>query len=153
MKARTLLKKLTDYGLIVKEVCGNIRLSPRKLINDKVLTFVRTYKNELLCALYDERQERKQALYQGRLEILKVLLRRFLSDPNCRKMVNYKGSPIINGAAIEAYLDTELLNFDYDIEAMIDMYRVYTSAPTLKCKCGYRPPFCSCSNMLTTAHT
>lgn len=152
MKARTLLKRLTDYGLAVNHIGDNIRLSPRQLVNDKVLAFVRAHKNDLLCALHDEEREkhlaRKHTLNQGRLEVLRILIRRFLNDAKCREMVNYKGTAVINDKAVEDYIDTELTNFDYELEAMIDMYRIYAPQPiqpVLTCnKCGYRPLFCAC---------
>lgn len=147
MKARTLLKKLTDYGLTVKIANDKIRLSPLQLINDKVLSFVRTHKNDLMCALYDVHREHKRALHQGRLEVLRILLRRFLNDAHCRDMINYQDGAVINDKSVETYLDATLIHFDYDIEVMIDIYRVYTPKPvlpTLICECGYRPPFCSC---------
>lgn len=132
MKARTLLKKLIDHGLKVRQVGDSIRLSPLQLVNDKVLTFVHTHKNDLLCALHDEHEElrrkRKLVLQQGRVHVLRILLWRFLQNNKCRHMVNYQGSTEINDQSVEAYFDGELVNFDYDIEVMIDIYRIYTPA-------------------------
>lgn len=153
MKARMLLKKLTDHGLSVQEIADKIRLSPCHLVNDNVLTFVRNHKNDLLHALYDERKEthlkRKQALHQGRLDVARVLLWRFLNDAECREMVGYKGQipSLHKDTSLETYLESELVNFDYELEAMIDLYRIYTPKPPVidgRCKCGYNPPFCNC---------
>lgn len=58
MKSRTLLKRLTDYGLSVKQVDNKIRLAPLNLINDNVLVFVRDNKEALLTALAEESQEK-----------------------------------------------------------------------------------------------
>lgn len=157
MKARMLLKKLTDYGLTVKQIDDKIRLSPPYLVNDKVISFVRAHKNDLLYALHDETPEkhleRKNALHPGRLHIMKVLIRRFLNVESCRQMVNYKDKLPINDNAIEDYLEMELVNFDYDLEAMINMYRHYTPPVnnfSITCKkCGYNPPFCSCEILLS----
>jgi hypothetical protein len=152
MKARTLLKKLTDHGLTVKTVGDNIRLSPTQLINKRVVSFVRTHKNDLLGALHDEHEElhreHKLALHQGRVHVLRILLWRFLKNDKCRLMVNYQGNPEINDKAVEIYLDSELVSFGYDLEVMIDMYRIYTPEPDIVdkvCNCGYIPPFCLCT--------
>lgn len=59
MKPRTLLKKLTDYGLSVTVNDDKIRLSPRGLINEKVISFVVSNKEQLLAALYEEHREKK----------------------------------------------------------------------------------------------
>lgn len=98
--------------------------------------------------------ERKFALHKGRLEVLRILLRRFLNNAKCQAMVNYKGKTLINNKAVEDYLDMELVNFDYDLEAIIDMYRLYTPEPITEviCRtCGYRPLFCICDNRKPTS--
>lgn len=140
MKARTLLKKLTDYGLSVQVADDKIRLSPRQLINDKVLAFVRTHKNDLICALNDENRERKRTLHQGRLEVLRVIMRRYLKTGDCTRIIptDYE---------IEDYIDWVLLKHGYDLEDAITTYRNITPEPVLTCKCGYLPPFCSCGGI------
>lgn len=136
MKAWTLLKKLTDHGLTVKIVSDNIRLSPRRLINDRVLAFVLTNKNELLGALRNEHLERKQALGH-RIQILRVLLSRFIKPVNPIAIFPTYGE-------IEEYLDDVLIKHDYDLEDAIATYSNIVDAPVLMCKCGYMPPFCRC---------
>jgi len=155
MEARTLLERIRQRGFTIKAVGGAISLAPKQLINDRMITFVREHKEALLTALYQEKdvqkaihRERKLALPKDLLHISRALLRRFLNDAKCRDMTNYKGSPIINDKVVETYLDDELINFDYEIEAMIKMYRVYTPSSASKCKCVYQPPFCSCGGIL-----
>lgn len=141
MEARMLLKKLKDYGLIVKTVNGNIRLMPRKLINDKVITFVREHKNELLCVLSEEHQEKKQALGY-RLDILRILLRRFMehSLPNNPDIK-------ISIKSVEERLDSTLQDYDYNLTEAINFFNSITPTPILTCKCGFNPPFCSCGGI------
>jgi hypothetical protein len=158
MEAVAVLQKIRQQGFVIKAEGAQISLSPKLLINDKMISFIRKHKQALLTALYQEQDkhkalhlERKRALRSGRLEIFRILLRRFLNDPKCRDMVNYKGSLPINDKAVADYLDMELLNFDYDIEATIDIYRIYTpigDPSTITCaKCGYNPQFCSCGTV------
>lgn len=137
MKARTLLKKLTDYGLKVTQSGDNIRLSPSQLVNDKVLTFVRSHKNHLLSALHDEQTElhskKKLSLREGRLEVFRLMLQRYLKLNQASK--------------IEDFLDDILIQFNYDLEKAINYYRKITPEPMLidvRCQCGYMPPFCNC---------
>jgi len=140
MRERTLLKQLTDYGLAVQVADNKIRLSPRQLINDRVLTFVRTHKNDLLCALYDEHHERKRILRQGRIEVLRVILRRYLKPGT-------PGVSAVTATEVEEFLDDVLRYFNYDLERAITHYDNITPAPILTCQCGLRPPFCTCSGI------
>lgn len=145
MKARTLLKKLTEHGLTVKIVDDKIRLSPRQLINDKVLAFVRTHKNDLLCALHDENRERKRTLHQGRLDVLRVIMRRYLKSGDPSRMIP-------TSYEIEDYIDWVLKQHDFDLEDAITTYRNITPEPVFVCECRYLPPFCSCGGITVTTH-
>lgn len=114
---------------------------------NNISTFQRNEPNEINYQKAKTHLQRKATLRQGRLHVLRILLRCFLKNHQCRQMVNYKGNSEINYNSVEIYLDDELINFDYDLEAMIEMYRVYTREPTVVdnvCYCGYVPPFCSC---------
>lgn len=102
-------------------------------------------KTKEYIALNKAHSDRKKSLGH-RVQILRVLIKRFLNDSECREMVNYQGT-LINDKAIEDYLDTELSNFDYDLEAAVTMYRHYTPDPVLTCKCAYQAPFCSCESI------
>lgn len=97
--------------------------------------------------------ELKRALHQGRLEVFRILLRSFLNDSKCRAIMNYQGGMPIDNKAVEDYLDLELVNFDYDLELMIDMYRHYAPIPNRtpsNClKCGYNLLFCGCKTAPT----
>lgn len=167
MEARVVLDRIRKRGFEIYPNGTKISVTPKKLVNSQMVNFLKKHKNELLKALYEERRdteakhrERKSALRQGRIEVLKVLLRRFLNDPTCREMVNYKnckyGTPladdiIITDLALEEYLDIELVNFDYELEDMITMYQHYTPPAkpyNILCDCGYMPPFCKCRDVI-----
>jgi hypothetical protein len=149
VKARTLLRKLTDYGLTVQAINDEtIRLSPPELVNDKVLTFIRTHKNDLLCALHDEQKtihhRRKAALREGRVEILRITLRHYLKPGN-------PSNNVVSKHELEEYLDCVLKQFDYAIEDAIQTYKNIIVKPVMTCKCGYNPPFCSCGGISLSA--
>ncbi len=147
MEARSILGKIRQHGVTIKAIGNTILLAPKKLINDRIVGFVRDHKEKLLTALYqeeDERKalhrERKRALNQGRLEVFRCLMRRHLKPSDLSRMVptDYE---------IEEYIDGALKQNDYDIEDAILTYRNIIPTPTLVCKCGYRPPFCSCGGI------
>lgn len=63
MRPRSLLKKLTNHEINVR--LGDsftVRLSPSKLVNQKVADYVRLHNEVLLTALREEHRERKLAL-------------------------------------------------------------------------------------------
>lgn len=154
MDADAILNKLRLRGIDVVAIGNAISLTPKRLVNDQMVAFIRKHKEYLLTALYQEEdkrialhKKRKYALRQGRLEVFRILLRRFLNDAKCREMVNFKGGTAINDKTIEDYLDSELINFGYDIDAAIEMYQAYTPKPVVECKCRYQRPFCSCGGV------
>jgi|SRR5579862_1149555 len=154
MDVSIILQKIRQRGLVITPIGNNISLTPKNLLDDRMISFLRKHKELLLTALYQEQNEqqalhrkRKLALQQGRVHVLRILLWRFLQNGKCRQMINHQENSEINDKSVEVYFDGELVNFDYDIEVIIDMYRIYTpeSAVVDKfCSCGYVPPFCSC---------
>ncbi|MHB1947066.1 MAG: hypothetical protein ACYCQI_02985 [Gammaproteobacteria bacterium] len=139
MRARTLLKKLTDHGLTIKINGDNVRLSPLRLVNDNVLTFVRVNKAKLLVALWEEHREKKQSLGH-RVQVLRVLAQRYLEGNADTSLA----SKTIDAQVIEGCLDDALIQFNYDVEAVINFYKSLVSPPVISCKCGYQHPFCIC---------
>lgn len=116
MKARTLLKKLTDYGLTIKIAGNKIRLSPPKLVNNKVIVFVQTYKNDLIYALRCEHEEKKNLLNQDRLHVLRCLIHHNLKS-------GIPGQMKPNSQEVEDFIDEELRRFNYDLEDLTTTYR------------------------------
>lgn len=140
MKARSLLKKLTDHGLTVKQVDDKIRLSPVMLINEKVISFVRNHKEALISALNDEHREKKRKLGH-RIGTLQVCLRRYYEAQGQWK------DDALHWQALNQWLDQILVCWKYNLEEAIDHYGSLTPEPAYTCKCGLRAPFCSCSDV------
>lgn len=144
METRTILEKIRQRGFTISAIGNAISLSPKRLLNDRMISFVREHKEELLTALYQEQDERKsshlerkRALHQDRLEVLRCLIRRYLNS----------GDPIrvmVTDSEVDEYFDWVLRQHDYDFEDAISTYRNLIPEPNLMCKCRYRPPFCSC---------
>lgn len=140
MKPRSLLKKLTDYGLTVRLGDNfSVRLSPSNLINEKVANYVRLHKEALLTALYEEHQERKLALGH-RVHVLQNFIKAAYSGQWC-----YNNTCLTE---LDEIVDETLMNYNYDLELAIDCWRPLSkSTPEFEqrqCDCGYVPPFCSC---------
>lgn len=160
-KTKTPLNFLRMRGLkVVIEGGQTFRVSPNDRVDGHLHQYIKNNKASILGELFQElergdegeepsHQQKKAELRKGRVEIFRILLRRFLNDEKCRAMVQFKGPNPVTDKALEAYLDSELVNFEYAIEEAITMYRHYTPpAPmeTGQCRCGYNPPFCACKN-------
>ena len=148
MEARTLLQKMRQRGFIIKAEGNAISLAPKKLLNDQIIAFISNHKNELLTALYQEQddqkalhRDRKADLPQGRLEMLRIILRRYVKpgNPLDRRPTEHE---------LEQYLDEILVTHNYDIEDVIATYRNITApsiiAPLTCSICECRPLFCGC---------
>jgi len=98
MEANAVLEKIRKRGLTIKAVGDSISLAPKDLINHQMIGFVREYKQELLAVLNDERTpshiERKRMLREGRLEVLRILLWRFLEDESCRNFKRHTNKEV-----------------------------------------------------------
>jgi len=126
------IKKLNYAGLTLQAAGDKIRLSPAVLVSDTMLKFVQLHKNEILTELSNTGHEcechnsHKSNLNATHIVIFRMILRKFLNNSACRKMVNFMETTPINDQTIEAYLDSELINSGYDIEACIAMHLYYT---------------------------
>lgn len=158
MDAKLVLQKIRQRGITIMAIGNHVSLEPMQLVNKRMVVFVKEYKNELLTILYQEKDDQKLAhsqkkdlLRPGRLEILRILLSRFLNNAECRFLVDYKTLGWVTDAMVEKYLDNELVQFNYELEDTIDFYRLIggkilnNAVPPSVCKCGYRPPFCICN--------
>jgi len=78
-------------------------------------------------------RDRKAALRQGRLEVLRIIICRYLKSTD---------------REVEKYIDGLLIQHNYDLEKAIDYYRNIApeaAIDRLICdKCRYRPLFCTC---------
>lgn len=117
----------------------------------KVATVAPLAVNKTLIENYSQRLKSHSVLKKNlgpRIEVLRVLIRRFLSNPSNRRMVNYRVDRLMNDSAIEVYLDNELKNFEYDLEAIIGVYQKCVSplqSSSTQCAlCSYRGVFCGC---------
>lgn len=132
MEAIAVLQKMRQQGLVVKAQGTQISLSPKHLINDKMISFVRKHKEALLTALYKEQDEqrtlhleRKRGLRDGRLQILRETLCRYIK-PGC------PGDLSPTKREVEEYLDSVLKQHDYDVEDAITTYRNISAPVVLK---------------------
>jgi hypothetical protein len=146
MKARALLKKLIAYGVTVRQVGHNIRLSPRRLINDKVIAFASKNKEDLLAALLEEHQEKKCALGY-RMQILRVLIKNKLRSEHLGMAYNELLQQV------ESHLDGELVKHGYDLETAIkywqDLYGYENLDVYDLCKkCRNVSAYCRCENTI-----
>lgn len=138
MKPRTLLKKLTDHGLTVKRIQDNtLRLFPMKLVNEKVILFVKRNKEALISALIDEHREKRNTLGHrvGRLQV--CLIRGFEAE-GAWKDDNH------HWQMLNAIVDRILIERNYRLEEAIQHYETLFPEPAYHCKCGYKAPFCGC---------
>lgn len=104
--------------------------------NDSSVSFV-SHRDKLLQHL-----RRKKSLGH-RVEILRILIRRIMVEIRDQKSSD-QSTFIVNDSTVEAIVDLELANYEYDLEKAIDSCRCMAPEPVLFCKCGYRHPFCSC---------
>lgn len=149
MKPRTLLKKLTDYGLTVYTNGAKIRLSPRQLVNDKVISFVTKNKTDLLTALYEVHIEKKNGL-GNRLQVLRIAIK------NCCIGKRSLMAEEEFWKHVEMQVDEILPKLGYDLEEAINYYRSQYLDQNFDlygaCKrCSYAPPFCKCAPSNTTS--
>lgn len=155
MEAKTILYKIRHRGFTMQPVGNNISLWPKRLLNDRMMTFVKQHKAKILTALYQERDEEelihqthKQVLRQGRLVILHNLIKQCYGN-------NWKHDAA-HWQAVEDLIDRELKQNEYDLEKIIDHYRKIAPPPAIydpRCKCGYIPPFCVCNQDITNSHS
>src|SRR5579872_5056943 len=141
MEARILLQKIRQRGFTITALGNKLALAPKQLINDQVLFFFQKNKQKLLTALYEEEDEHKKKKNKlgHRLGTLQICLKRCYGN-------SWKDEPE-SWLRLNQWLDQILMDWNYDLEGAIAHYRGLAPEPTYICKCGLRPPFCSCGGV------
>lgn len=126
------IKKSPSRGAIKKDIHD---------ANIGFVSFVSTPSSHFL------HRERKQALRQGRLVILRNLIKQCFGDDWVYVTTHWD--------ELEDIIDRALKDYDYDLEQVIDNYRKIAPPFTVhdpRCKCGYMPPFhhAHCTNRIKT---
>ena len=142
MKYESLLEQFRTRGFVLAAAGGGIILSPKKLINERLINFVRKHKEGLLTALYQE-----QDVHRGRKNALghrMKVLRNFIKAAYGNQW-RYDNTCL---AELDEAVNETLMKYNYDLELAIDCWRPLSKNTPVHearhCGCGYVPPFCSC---------